>query len=122
MTHPSKQKGNRRENEVVRLHEHTNAFAKRIPLSGAVQGYPGDVEIRIPPISRGSLDSEGAITFRGEVKARASGSGFKTLEGWMGDNDFLFLKRDRQPFLVVLTEEAYKKLLGPNNENNTASE
>jgi len=105
MTHPHKIKGNRVEREVVGIH---SGRAKRVPLSGAVAEYPGDIEISL------RRDINGIpITFnyRGEVKARRNGAGFKTLEGWMGTNDVLFLKRDRQPFLIVMTEKMYKELI-----------
>jgi hypothetical protein len=36
-----------------------------------------------------------------EVKARASGEGFTTLERWLGDADALFLRCDRADPLVV---------------------
>ncbi len=46
-----------------------------------------------------------------EVKARANGEGFKTIEGWLGENDMLFLRRDRQAPLVVLPWDVYAKLM-----------
>jgi hypothetical protein len=112
MTHPHKLKGNRVERGVVELHnEYKRIRAQRVPLSGAVETHPGDIEIFIDgPINPGEK-SKPTIELRGEVKSRKSGSGFKVLEGWLGTNDFLFLKRDRQPYLVVLTQEVYQKLM-----------
>jgi Holliday junction resolvase len=67
-------------------------FAKRIdgirvPLSGAVQGYKGDV------VGAG-------LTW--ECKARKDG--FKTLYGWLekGQADALAIKADRKEWLVVM--------------------
>ena len=37
-----------------------------------------------------------------DVKARASGRGFATLERWLGDDDALFLRCDRVDPLIVL--------------------
>jgi len=72
--------------------------AERVPLSGAAGGsYTGDVII--------------LGTFRSEVKARKSGSGFVTLEKWMGDNDLLFLRRDNALPMVCMTWEVYSRLI-----------
>jgi hypothetical protein len=113
VTHPHKLKGNRVERGVVALHEgYKRTYAQRVPLSGAVEDYPGDIEVFINrPVDSGQKP-ELLYKLRGEVKARKDGTGFKVLEGWLGTNDILYLKRDRQPYLVVLTEETYKKLLG----------
>jgi len=71
--------------------------AQRVPLSGAAGGrFTGDVWIG---------------DWRAEVKARANGNGFKTLEKWLGENDLLFLRRDRQKPMVVLTWETYAGLI-----------
>ena len=37
-----------------------------------------------------------------EVKARKDGEGFKTLEGWLGENDMLLLKRNNAEPLAVM--------------------
>ena len=47
-----------------------------------------------------------------EVKARASGEVFKTLESWLGENDVLFLIRDRAEPLVVLPWASWERLVG----------
>lgn len=97
MTNRSKQKGSRIEREIVHLHTAIGIPAERIPLSGAAGGsFTGDVII-------GDL--------RAEVKARANGDGFKTLEGWLGKNDLLFLRRDRQQPLVVMPWAIYESLI-----------
>lgn len=63
--------------------------AERVPLSGGAGGsFTGDVVI--------------AGRWRAEVKARKSGSGFKTLEGWLGSNDLPVLRRNHGEPLVVL--------------------
>lgn len=49
--------------------------------------------------------------FVAEVKARANGEGFKTIERWLGENDMLFLRRDRRPPLVVLPWNIYLQLM-----------
>lgn len=69
-----------------------------MPLSGAAGGsFSGDLVI--------------GGRYTGEVKSRASGAGFKTLERWKGDHDVLFLRRDRQRPLVVLDFDLYAELV-----------
>ena len=93
----SKAKGRRVEHLVVALHAAVGVRAERVPLSGSLGGkYSDDVDL---PYGKG------------EVKARKGGEGFKVLEGWMKACAALFLKRDRQPFLVVLTQDAYTDLV-----------
>ena len=66
----SKRKGNRIERELVQRHKAAGIDAERVPLSGAAGGtFTGDLRIQ------GDL--------KAEVKARAGGDGFKTLERWL---------------------------------------
>ena len=93
----SKRKGYRIERELVQLHKAAGIDAHRVPLSGAVGGsYSGDLIVG---------------EYRAEVKARGNGGGFVTLERWLGDNDLLFLKRDRAEPLVVMPWAVYVRLL-----------
>lgn len=97
MANASKRKGSRIEREIVELHRALGIEAERIPLSGAAGGsFVGDVRIA-------GLGSA-------EVKARANGAGFTTLERWLGPHPALFLRRDRQAPLVLLTWETYARL------------
>ena len=83
----SRQKGDRREREIVARHVGMGIKAARVPLSGAAGGaYSGDVDV----YARGD-DAAPLVT---EVKARSSGEGFATIERWLGENDALFLVRD----------------------------
>lgn len=98
MPNKAKQKGYRAEAEIVNLHKEYNIHSQRIPLSGAAGGeFKGDIKI--------------GSKFVGEIKCRKNGSGFKVIEEWLGDNDFLFIKRDRQKPLVVMQFEQYAKLI-----------
>ena len=104
----AKAKGTRIEREIVKRHEDAGIPVKRVPWSGAIGSlYPeydrmkGDV--RILPATPDELT--------GEVKARANGKGFVTIEKWLGDNDVLFLRRDRQPPFVVLPWGTYERLM-----------
>ena len=102
MSSPSKIKGTRVENLIVSLHNEAGVDAERVPLSGSLGGkYSGDLVI-------GGIDSP---IFRGEVKARKTGNGFSTLEGWLEGNDILYLKRDRRQPFVAMTWDVYEELI-----------
>ena len=46
-----------------------------------------------------------------EVKARAAGAGFVTLEKWLGKYDALFLRRNNTDPLIVLPWRTWARLL-----------
>ena len=48
---------------------------------------------------------------KAEVKARGTGSGFRTLERWLGKNDVLFLIRDRATPLVVVPAHIWMEII-----------
>jgi Holliday junction resolvase len=96
----NKIKGSRVEREIVHLHKDNNIDAKRVPLSGAVEGYKGDIIVSLP--------NKELVA---EVKARKNGNGFTTIEKWLGDNDILFLKRNNKESLVVLPFNVYINIL-----------
>ncbi len=67
-----------------------------MPLSGSAgyQNQSHDIDVHIFGRDHGALV--------GEVKARARGQGFKTLEAWLGENDLLFLIADRREPIVTM--------------------
>jgi len=95
MAKKSRDKGLRIEREVVNRHKDIGVVARRVPLSGAAEGYPGDVII--------------ADHFTGEVKARKAG--FKSIIDWLGDNDILFLRPDGDTPYVFMPWETYIQLI-----------
>ncbi len=98
MTNRQKHKGNRVENQMVKLLLDADIPAQRVPLSGQVGGlFSGDIRI--------------AENYTAEVKARKNGEGFATIQRWLGENDFLFLKQDRRSPLVVMTWEIFITLM-----------
>jgi len=106
MSKASRDKGLRRENQIVHLHKEIGIHAERVPLSGAAKfrntaGSDVDCYVR----------GRDAAPFVTEVKARASGEGFVTLERWLGMNDALFLVRDRAKPLVVLPWERWAEMV-----------
>ncbi len=75
------------------------------PLSGAAGGsFSGDVDVY--------ACGPDAAPLVAEVKARANGAGFTTLERWLGDNDALFLRRDRAEPMVVLPWRTWARIVG----------
>ena len=99
MGRAEREKGARVERGLVHLHRDAGIDCERVPLSGAAGGrFGGDLVV--------------ADCYRAEVKSRAGGAGFRTLERWLADHALLFLKRDRQPPLVVMPWAVYARLMG----------
>jgi len=105
MAKASRDKGARRERQIVEMHHNIGVHSERVPLSGAVryQGNGADVDVYV----RGKEQAPWVA----EVKARASGEGFATLERWLSDYDLLFLIRDRASPIVVLPWASWQELL-----------
>jgi len=101
MSRSQRDKGARRERELVNRHLELGIHAERVGVAYAL-GH----DIDLYPFGRDA----GALV--GEVKARGSGEGFKTLESWLGENDLLFLVRDRQEPLVVMPWRVWELILG----------
>ncbi len=100
-----RRKGDRIEREIAALHRDMGVKAERVPLSGAAGGsFTGDVDVYAA-----GPDAAPLVT---EVKARRNGAGFTQLERWLGDNDALFLRRDRAAPLVVLPWRTWARIMG----------
>lgn len=97
----SRNKGNRVERELVNKLKDVGFDTVRVPLSGAAEGFKGDININIS--SRETLIAE--------VKARKDGAGFKQLEDWKGDHDYLFLKRNNCDPMVAMDWDEFLRLL-----------
>ena len=93
----SKRKGYAGERELVLKHQAAGIPCKRMPLSGAMEGFKGDLKVVDRLIA--------------EVKWRKGGAGFITIERWLGENDLLFLRRDRAELLVVMPWGVYQNLM-----------
>ncbi len=105
MSRSQRDKGARRERELVNRHLEMGIHAERVPLSGAAHYRGAGHDVDVYPFGRDA----GALV--AEVKARASGEGFVTLEKWLGENDALFLVRDRQSPLICLPWRTWQLLL-----------
>jgi Holliday junction resolvase len=102
----SRDKGGRVERELVqKLRDAGFPDTFRVPLSGAAEGFKGDINIKI---CNRKIDSE---TLVAEVKARKDGTGFKQLEDWKGDHDYLFLKRNNSDPMVAMDWDEFVRLL-----------
>lgn len=102
----SRDKGSRRERQIVDLHKAAGIRAERVPLSGAMK-FRNTASTDVDVYARGDQEAP----FVCEVKARASGEGFKTLEAWLGEADALFLIRDRAAPMVVVPWDRWLELL-----------
>jgi Holliday junction resolvase len=100
-----RRKGGRIEREIVARHTELGIKSERYPLSGAsrFRGSGHDVDLYI------FGPDEAPIV--GEVKSRAKGAGFVTLEKWLGEYDTLFLRRNNADPLVVLPWRLWARLL-----------
>ncbi len=101
MSRAQRDKGARREREIVAMHKALGVHAERVGVAYA-KGH--DVDIFWRGRDYGALVAE--------IKARASGEGFVTLERWLGENDLLFLVRDRADPLVVIPWRVWELILG----------
>lgn len=97
MGKPSRDKGARVERLIVNLLNEAGLDACRVPLSGATEYAKGDIDIRLAD-----------MTLVGEVKARNKLPGW--MRDWLGENDWLVLKEDRQPPMVVMTFDQFAAL------------
>jgi hypothetical protein len=100
-----RQKGDRIEREIVDRHKALGVHAERYPLSGASRFRGSGHDIDIYLFGR---DQAPAVA---EVKARASGSGFTTLENWLAEYDALFLRRDNSDPLVLVPWRTWSRIL-----------
>lgn len=105
----SKQKGYRGEVQAVKALNDCGFDARRIFGSGAFENilgkdFAGDIALTLP-----------ADCLTGEVKVRAAG--FKQLYGWLDDGrkDFLMVKADRMPWLMVLPMDTVTRVFGAEN-------
>ncbi len=85
----SRRKGVRAEQTVVNILKAAGLDARRVPLSGAAEGYPGDVKVM-----------KGGEELTLEVKIGSSVP--LTPYRWLGDNHAVVMRRDGCQWLVVM--------------------
>lgn len=105
----SKRKGRTREQELVRRHKEIGIHAERVaPLQASKNSCPhhgnkwGDVDIYPQGEERGAWVSE----------CKSGDQVPKSISKWLGENDALFLRPDRQEWMVVLPWRIWEKILG----------
>jgi Holliday junction resolvase len=98
-----RQKGDRTERAVVQALRSAGIPAKRVPLSGSANGYPGDIQALL-----------GGREMTLEVKSRKD---YKTLYDWLEDRDGLVLKADRKEALIVMRLDDLLDIMGLNNKS-----
>ena len=84
-----RQKGNRFERQIVNWLKESGLNAFRVPYSGSMANFKGDVQINT---------KQRQYTI--EAKSRANGLRF--LYNNLGINDFLIVRRDREKTLVIM--------------------
>jgi hypothetical protein len=107
-----REKGDKIERELLKMHADIGIKAERVPLSGASRYRGNGADLDVYALGQ---DEAPLVT---EVKARANGEGFTTIERWLSDADALFLRRDQEapgkpapPPLVVLPWRTWRRLL-----------
>jgi predicted nucleotidyltransferase len=106
MSKSQRDKGARREREIVNALRKHGIKAEKVPLSGAAKfrnTEKSDVDCYVY--------GDDFAPWIGEVKARGSGKGFTLIKTWLGENDALYLIEDRADPLVVLPWERWIDLL-----------
>jgi len=96
-------KGIRAERALVNLLDAVGVYAHRVPLSGSMDGYKGDLLI---PQWFGDLPVE--VKHRNDIADR--------LWQWMKGRAALFVKRDRRPWLVVMPLAAMVDLINKSQQ------
>jgi Holliday junction resolvase len=97
---PSKIKGSGFEREVVEALKAGGLDAKKMPLSGALADYKGDVTVKI----RDALHV---------IECKRRKAGFKTMYGWLGDNNYLVFRDDRcEPMIAMRLSDFIRLVKG----------
>ena len=99
-------KGNRVERELNKYFQDNGFFSKKVPLSGAMQGFPGDINVYASDLHLVC-----------EVKSRAK-SLWKTLVNWLSGSDILILKANRQDPYVFMPMRVFIDLVKSNQSLN----
>ena len=94
MSNPSKEKGSKFERKVVKMLKANGYIARKVPLSGASEGYKADVHIDYLGTTR-------------TVECKKRKSGFKQIYDWLADNHALVIEQDRKEPLIITRLKDY---------------
>lgn len=100
MTSAAKRKGSGFEREVVEALKAAGVSAKRVPLSGAMANYKGDVIVELNHIG-----------YELVMECKRRRAGFKTLYGWLGSNDLLAFRDDKRETLITMRLTTFATLI-----------
>lgn len=104
----SRDKGARSERALVNLLREHGLDAVRVPLSGACDGFKGDVLVRGRFWGDDGFDKQDFDPpLKIESKVRANG--FKQIYNWLDGNDALAIKADNKEWLVVVPLKEWVK-------------
>lgn len=101
----SARKGANVERQMVKRHQDLGIHAQRV--DARLGQFGADKSHDIDVYARGKDEAP----LCGEIKARKNGEGFMTLERWVGDNDFLLLKRNNADPIVTMPWRVWAELL-----------
>jgi Holliday junction resolvase len=93
-----RQKGNRLERQIVNWLKESELDAFRVPYSGSMANFKGDVQIKTKH-----------HRFTAEAKSRSGG--FKFLYDNLGINNFLIIRKDREKPLVIMDFNQFLELM-----------
>jgi hypothetical protein len=99
----SRNKGNSAEREVVNWHRSHGIDAERVPLSGAMDYQGNHEDVDIYPFTR-----EYAPLC---CQVKRFKTGMRGIKKALGDADALFFREDREPWLVIVPMETWKRLV-----------
>lgn len=99
-----REKGNRLERLIVAILTAAGLDAKRVPLSGSMRGFKGDVVCTIlgQPL---------------KIEAKSRRKGFEFIYNALGQNDCLVIKTDRSDPLIIMPLRRLANLTGAQCEN-----
>lgn len=94
----ARRRGHNFERAIAKRFTKAGAPAHRVPLSGAVEGYPGDVAVDLP--------GERIV-----LEAKVRKTDFVMIRRWLAGNDAVVLGSQRQSSLVVMELDRFIGIL-----------
>ena len=102
----SRDKGARSERALVNLLREHGLDAVRVPLSGACDGFSGDVLVGCDGCANPNCSQP---TPRLKIESKVRANGFKQIYNWLDGNDALAIKADGKEWLVVVPLKEWVK-------------
>ena len=98
-------KGSRIEREIAALFIEAGIKANRVDEKIGQLGKTSSADVDA------FIEGQDKPPWKVEIKARANGEGFSTLDKWLGACEFLVLRKDRAQPGVYMTWSTFKRLL-----------